>query len=193
MPTDMPSSFDFFQSSTRPTRVVSQLRYFRCADWQSASWLSNLSDIFFFPSSCSNTYSTHGRTVIGLQLLIAWASSFFKSRNPFTSFPLTWPFSFVDKWVKKNSERYVIGYRCYTWMILKVLFSEQNSSRTFTSVSFVWSSYAFFSFKYWRQIFNADFVAVLVLFASLSSRGRFKSSCDNVAPLQNWPNCWLVC
>ena len=77
----------------------------------------------------------------------------------------------------------VIGYRCYTWMILEVLFPAQNSSRTFTSVSFVWSSYAFFSFKYWRQTFNADFVAFLVPFASLSSRGRFKSSCDNVANL----------
>ena len=29
----------------------------------------------------------------------------FKSRNPFTSFPLTRPFSIVDTWVKEDSER----------------------------------------------------------------------------------------
>ena len=33
------------------------------------------------------------------------------------------------------------------------------------------------------KTFSADFVALLVLFASLSSRRRFKSSSDNVANL----------
>ena len=49
--------------------------------------------------------------------------------------------------------------------------------------SFVWGSPAFFSFKYWWKTFSADFVSLLVLFASLSSRRRFKSSFDKVANL----------